>query len=188
MTQQTQRMNTLSNDLLMLPHGVAGRATPETTGGAQAMLGPLPIPPALPVTPFTSRFMPAGLALLAPHQLTSVFSNLMVNAVRHNPQGVRVDVAVELDDVSLRVAIEDNGTASGPSTCRASPSASIAPNQALQRHRVPARLAIVKHALNRHEARLEIQSTLGKGQPLHLSFSTQTGNIGICIELPTARE
>lgn len=194
MTQQTQRMNTLSNDLLMLSRMESLDARPQKQ--------PVVLEPMLrgivadtagiagDAFHFTLQ-CPAGLALLGdPTELTSVFSNLMVNAVRHNPQGVRVEITVELDDASLRVAIADNGVGIEPKHL---------PRLTERFYRAESSrssdtggtglgLAIVKHALNRHEARLEIQSTLGKGSRFTCHFPLKRVTSASASELPAARE
>ncbi len=168
MSQQTGRMNNLANDLLMLSRmeSLDARTDPKPVA-LQPMLEQI-VAEARSIADdrFTIELdcpMPVELLGQA-SELTSVFSNLVVNAVRHNPDGVRIRVTVELDE-ELRVTVSDNGIGIDPKHL---------PRLTERFYRVESSrssgtggtglgLAIVKHALNRHDARLEIQSTLSKG-------------------------
>ena len=46
---------------------------------------------------------------LDPERLAQAVLNLVVNAITHNPEGVRVDVTWEADDANLLVIVEDDG-------------------------------------------------------------------------------
>lgn len=168
MSQQTQRMNNLSNDLLMLSRmeSLDARNDPR----------PVTLKPLLEQVVADARDIagdsfrltlhcPESIALLGDSgELTSVFSNLVVNAVRHNHRGAHIDVSAELDD-ELRVTVSDNGVGIDPKHL---------PRLTERFYRAESSrssdtggtglgLAIVKHALNRHDATLEIRSALGKG-------------------------
>lgn len=194
MMQQTQRMNALSNDLLMLSH----MESLDTHRNEQ----PVALMPMLRDIITDTRGIagesfdfscqcPGNVVILGDHtELTSVFSNLLVNAVRHNPHGVQIDVNVEHDASALRVTVADNGTGIDPKHL---------PRLTERFYRAESSrssntggtglgLAIVKHALNRHEARLEIRSTLGKGSRFICHFPLKRVTSVSAPQLQTARE
>jgi len=52
---------------------------------------------------------PVGVELRANHMLSSVFGNLLNNAVQHNDDDPLVDVRVDVDDEWARVTVADDG-------------------------------------------------------------------------------
>jgi signal transduction histidine kinase len=52
---------------------------------------------------------PVGVELRANHMLSSVFGNLLNNAVQHNDDDPLVDVRVDVDDEWVRVTVADDG-------------------------------------------------------------------------------
>lgn len=98
-------------------------------------------------------------------QLRSAISNLVYNAVNHTPEGTTIHVTWRRTPQGATFSIQDNGPGI---------SAEHIPRLTERFYRVDkARsrqtggsglgLAIVKHALSHHDARLEIDSTPGKG-------------------------
>lgn len=98
-------------------------------------------------------------------ELYSAFSNLVFNAVLHNPEGGKVDVVVEEIGKSLRVSVCDDGRGIDPlhldrlterfyrgdsDRNRATGGAGLG-------------LAIVKHVLEQHDATLTISNLIGGG-------------------------
>lgn len=169
MTQQTQRMNNLAGDLLMLSRMESLNARPDPQTIALRPLLEQIIREAQGIAGDSFRFSldcPDNLALLGDHgELTSVFSNLILNAARHNPDGAHIAVETAFDHDELRVVVSDDGVGIDPKHLprlterfyRAESS------RATDTGGTGLGLAIVKHALNRHDGRLEIHSTLGKG-------------------------
>lgn len=100
-----------------------------------------------------------------PNELQSVFSNLVINAVRHTPPGSKIVVSWVPAGEGARFSVSDNGPGI--------PAKDI-PRLTERFYRVDVGrsrasggtglgLAIVKHALERHESRLEIESAVGAG-------------------------
>ena len=114
-------------------------------------------------------------------ELRSAFSNLVFNAVKHTPEGTRIEIIWQRDSLGAKFSVEDDGPGI---------SAEHLPRLTERFYRVDhARsresggtglgLAIVKHVLNRHAARLTIASDLGSGSifacrfPRHLALARQ---------------
>lgn len=104
--------------------------------------------------------------------LYSAFSNLVVNAIRHNPNGCHIVITTDRDATSRTVTIEDDGVGIDEQHL---------PRITERFYRVdPSRnattggtglgLSIVKHILNRHHAQLDITSTLGSGTHCRCTF------------------
>lgn len=98
-------------------------------------------------------------------EVRSAMTNLVINAVKYTPDGGQIDITWEESEGGLSFSVSDNGIG-------------IA-EEHIQRlterfYRVDASrtsktggtglgLAIVKHIMHRHQGRLDIVSTLGKG-------------------------
>lgn len=105
-------------------------------------------------------------------ELFSAFSNLVVNAVRHTPQGSEIKIKWFADNQGAHFSVEDNGPGIDDRHLR----------RLTERfYRVEASrnsstggtglgLAIVKHVMLRQGARLEIQSKLGSGSRFSCHF------------------
>lgn len=100
-------------------------------------------------------------------ELHSAIGNLVVNAIRHNPQGAHITIEVGYPQKKgrLQVTVRDNGVGI---------SGEVIPRLTERFYRTDASrsssvggtglgLAIVKHALNRIDGSLEIRSRLGYG-------------------------
>jgi len=105
-------------------------------------------------------------------ELRSAFSNIVFNAVRYTPTNGRIDVTWQADNGGVRLDVADNGIGIA---------AHHIPRLTERFYRVDVSrsresggtglgLAIVKHVLNRHGARLDIQSELGKGSRFSCIF------------------
>lgn len=110
-----------------------------------------------------------------PSELQSVFSNLVINAIRHTPPGSKVTVSWAPSGEGARFAVSDNGPGIP---------ASDIPRLTERFYRVDVGrsrasggtglgLAIVKHALDRHESRLEIESAVGAGTTFSCVFPSR---------------
>ncbi len=104
--------------------------------------------------------------------LHSAFSNLILNAINHNPEGIDVNVKVFRHDDTINISVQDNGSGI---------SAEAIPRLTERFYRTDSSrssniggsglgLAIVKHILNRYDANLEITSQLGKGSEFTCIF------------------
>ncbi|MFN3585889.1 MAG: phosphate regulon sensor histidine kinase PhoR, partial [Moraxellaceae bacterium] len=104
--------------------------------------------------------------------LRSAFSNLITNAVKYTPAHGRIRVRWWADAQHAYLAVEDNGIGIDPRHIprlterfyRADAARSTATGG------TGLGLAIVKHVLQQHHARLDIQSTLGKGSTFTCVF------------------
>ena len=175
MGQQTERMNLLAEDLVML-------SRLETT------IVPLKVPVNLDTlfTPILDSamalsggkhkisFTSCDQPLLEgdAKELHSALSNLVYNAVKHNPEGCDIAIEIKRNADALTVSISDTGLGIDPLHIprlterfyRADSS------RATQSGGTGLGLAIVKHVLLRHNGELNIESTLGKGATFTCRF------------------
>lgn len=111
-------------------------------------------------------------------ELRSVFSNIVSNAVRYTPEGGTIDVSWHAANNEGIFSVKDNGVGI---------SAEHIPRLTERFYRVDRSrsrdtggtglgLAIVRHILMRHQARLEIESTLGKGSTFKAIFPSESLN------------
>ena len=176
MGQQTNRMKSLADDLVML----SKLESLEKQAGKKVV----------PLEPMLEQIVTDGLALSeGNHQITlqgaqglalkgkrsqlqSAVSNLVFNAVRHNPQGCDIDIQVINNGSSLHIDVADNGVGIDPTHL---------PRLTERFYRIDSSrtsssggtglgLAIVKHVMLRHEGSLDIESTLGKGSVFSCRF------------------
>ncbi len=105
-------------------------------------------------------------------ELSSVFSNLVTNAVKYTPVDGAIEIRWWVDKDGGHVSVRDTGFGIAPEHI---------PRLTERFYRVEAGrsraqggsglgLAIVKHALQRHEARLEVRSELGRGSTFTCHF------------------
>jgi two-component system phosphate regulon sensor histidine kinase PhoR len=108
-------------------------------------------------------------------ELHSAFSNLVSNAVRYTPAGGRIRIVFERESDGARLAVIDTG--------HGIPSQHI-PRITERFYRVSTSrsretggtglgLSIVKHVLNLHQARLSIESDVGRGSTFACHFGAQ---------------
>ncbi len=107
--------------------------------------------------------------------LRSAFSNLIVNAVKHNPQGTEIRIIWHSNDEGPFLSVQDSGPGIDPSHL---------PRLTERFYRVDKGrsrasggtglgLAIVKHVLNRHDAHLHISSKAGEGSNFICRFPSE---------------
>lgn len=177
MREQSQRMQSLVGDLLTLSTLESTQA-PEYPGpaGMTAILGTLqPQVEALSGGQHVFHWdIDAKLDVLgAASELSSAASNLLTNAVRYTPSGGKVSVSWRLeDDGTALFSVTDSGIGI---------EAKHLPRISERFYRVDRGrsrasggtglgLAIVKHVAIRHEAELEVKSSLGRGSTFALRF------------------
>ncbi|MGS2723564.1 phosphate regulon sensor histidine kinase PhoR [Porticoccus sp. GXU_MW_L64] len=176
MGQQTKRMRSLADDLVML----SKLESLERHAGKKVA----PLEPMLEQIVTDAEALSEGKHRITLHggkglalrgkrsQLHSAVSNLVFNAVRHNPEGCDIAIRVENNDTTLHIDVEDNGIGIDPTHL---------PRLTERFYRVDASrtsssggtglgLAIVKHVMLRHEGSLEVDSTLGKGSVFSCRF------------------
>jgi two-component system phosphate regulon sensor histidine kinase PhoR len=176
MQRQSDRMRSIVQDLLELSRLEAGTGeaedSPVDVGGMLALIRKETM--ARPDAPseFTLHLDSDALLLGAEPELHSIFHNLVGNAVKYTPAGGRIDVRYWTDADGAHVAVKDTGIGIA---------AAHIPRLTERFYRVDAGrsrklggsglgLAIVKHALQRHGARLQIESEEGKGSVFTCHF------------------
>ncbi|BBM71002.1 sensor histidine kinase [Rhodothermus marinus] len=98
-------------------------------------------------------------------RLRQVLINLVDNAIKYNNSGGFVEVRLQEQDGSVRVAVVDNGIGIAPQHIPRLTERFYRVDRSRSREQggTGLGLAIVKHILNAHQTRLEIESTPGKG-------------------------
>lgn len=108
----------------------------------------------------------------SPNELRSAFGNLVGNAVRYTPEGGKIRIMWGMEDGVPVFAVRDSGIGIAPEHI---------PRLTERFYRVDKGrsaatggtglgLAIVKHVLQRHQATLDIRSTLGEGSTFRAVF------------------
>ncbi len=175
MGQQTERMNLLAEDLVMLSRLETTSVPLKVPVNLDSLFAPI-IDNAMALSgkkhkiSFTSCEQP--LLEGDAKELHSALSNLVYNAVKHNPQGCDIGIVIKRDADALTVSISDTGLGIDPLHVprlterfyRADSS------RATQSGGTGLGLAIVKHVLLRHSGELNIKSTLGKGATFTCRF------------------
>ncbi|PKM29764.1 MAG: PAS domain-containing sensor histidine kinase [Gammaproteobacteria bacterium HGW-Gammaproteobacteria-11] len=180
MQQQAKRMQSLLNDLLML----ARLETTDEVSEVQRvdvprlLLGIRQDAIALSAERNHRISLEAdeGLCLLGiDPELRSAFSNLVFNAVKYTPERGDIQIRWWRDERGAHLSVSDNGTGIAPQHI----------NRLTERfYRVDSSrstntggtglgLAIVKHVLLRHQGKLDISSSLGKGSCFTCHFPTE---------------
>ena len=177
MTQQTQRMGTLVNDLLTLAQ-LEGSPRPAADRwvDVKALLALVETDArALSAGRHTLTFAsPAGAEIAGEQpELLSAVANVVNNAIRYTPSGGRIDVSWRLlADGAGELAVADTG----PGIARAH-----WPRLTERFYRVDGSrsretggtglgLSIVKHVVQRHGGELIVESEVGKGSVFRLHF------------------
>ncbi len=180
MDQQTRRLSVLAEDLLLLSRLESSHFTPKlqavdiskllraVVDGKQILCGD---------SHQLTLDCPAGLVLSGDsRELDSAFSNLIVNAIRHNPQGCAIRVRARRSRRGLVVTVADTGTGID---------ARHLPRLTERFYRADDSrtsssggtglgLAIVKHVLGRHHGALKIRSAPGRGSVFSCRFATRS--------------
>jgi two-component system phosphate regulon sensor histidine kinase PhoR len=177
MQQQTQRMQHIVDDLLLLSRLETDRTRP--TGevvSVPAVLAMIEegVEPLVQQKNQRMRFeCDPGLSIFgAEKELYSAFSNLVTNAVRYTPDGGTINVRWFRDERGAHLEVEDSGVGIAPQHI---------PRLTERFYRVDVGrsrdtggtglgLAIVKHVVNRHEGTLRINSMLNKGSTFCVDF------------------
>lgn len=184
MLQQSTRMENIVGDMLAL-----ARLESES---ANAGMEPVDVPDMLKNIASQAKALSGGQHTIhldakpklhlhgEANELQSIFSNLVMNAIKHTPAGSEIVVRWKLSGQSARFSVSDNGPGI--------PTADI-PRLAERFYRVDVGrsrasggtglgLAIVKHALERHDSALVIESRHGNGATFHCSFPPRRSIIG----------
>ena len=177
MEQQTARMQRIIEDLLLLSGLESGQAVnriEEVDVGA--MIGDLVDEAAAaagPDAPEIAADARSEAAILGdPQFLRSAFSNLLMNAVQHTPAVGRVEIRWWADASKGVFEVQDTGEGIPAEHLPRLTERFYRVDVARSRRRggTGLGLAIVKHVLQHHEARLEIESTVGVGSTFRCVF------------------
>ena len=109
-------------------------------------------------------------------ELLSAFSNLLSNAVHYTPSGGKIYVTWQVDENSQgNFSVSDTGTGISSEHLPRLTERFYRLDRSRSRETggTGLGLAIVKHIANRHQARLQIDSTLGKGSTFLLQFPSE---------------
>lgn len=176
MHHQTNRMSNLANDLVML--------SKLESVNQHAPSDPVSLKPMLDQIATDARALSQGehdilvevpeeLTLLgSSSQLQSAISNLVFNAVKHNPEGASIEIQARRNGEGIFIEVSDDGVGIDPIHV---------PRLTERFYRVDSSrtsksggtglgLAIVKHVLLSHDGSLNIESTLGKGTTFTCKF------------------
>jgi two-component system, OmpR family, phosphate regulon sensor histidine kinase PhoR len=179
MQRQSQRMTQLVEDLLMLSRLEAQEALPEETVSMAPMLTTLKREAeALSQRRHTITVEDtAGVDLWgSTKELHSAFSNLVSNAIRYTPAGgdIRIRFSSE-GDGGTRLSVEDTGYGI-PATHLPRITERfyrVSTSRSRESGGTGLGLSIVKHVLNLHQARLEIESEVGRGSRFTCRFGRE---------------
>lgn len=180
MREQATRMRRIVDDLLML-----SRLETEDAAHHPRARQPVDVPALLERIVEEARALSGprrhrigldaerGLGLVGNEsELASAFSNLVVNAVQYTPEGGEIRVRWWGDAAGAHLAVSDTGIGIAPEHI---------PRLTERFYRVDVArsratggtglgLAIVKHVLQRHDARLHIESEPGRGSTFRCDF------------------
>ena len=177
MEQQTRRMSTLANDLVMLSQLESMEEKPSSES--------VPLLPLLEqIATDTSALggekfqvsldCPSDLEIPGESkELYSAFSNLAFNAIKHNPDGAKITISAKQEKQAVTVSVEDDGVGIDPKHIGRLTERFYRADQsrAANTGGTGLGLAIVKHVLLRHHATLSIRSRLGKGSMFTCRFA-----------------
>ena len=181
MAQQSQRMQTLVNDLLTLSR-LEGSPSPDTSDWvttsallAQCEQEARALSAVLAPAGHLLEFEPGPACELAgvQNELLSAMSNLVTNAVRYTPQAGSVKVRwTLLDDGRGEFQVQDSGPgmASEHLPRLTERFYRIDRSRSRETGGTGLGLAIVKHVTQRHGAELKIESQLGQGSRFSIVF------------------
>jgi two-component system phosphate regulon sensor histidine kinase PhoR len=184
MEQQTARMSALANDLVMLSQLESTRTPPPNTSidittllqqiAADArVVADNNVDANTGENSLIELDCTEGMAILGEaKELYSAISNLVFNAIKHNPPGTHIQIKSYANDTAHIIEISDDGNGIDPKHI---------PRLTERFYRVDQSrasttggtglgLAIVKHVLMRHGGSLKIFSTLSKGSTFICHF------------------
>ena len=176
MQQQTDRMNALANDLVMLSQLESTHESPPNT--------PVQISGLLQQIADDARMIATDDAQITLEcdetmalngeikELYSAFSNLVFNAIKHNPEGTHIQIRGYATNDGNIIEVSDDGNGIDPKHLSRLTERfyRVDQSRASSTGGTGLGLAIVKHVLMRHEGHLNIISTLSKGSCFQCLF------------------
>ncbi len=176
MRRQAERMNAIVHDLLELSKlesadKEAGEGLVDVAGMLALLRKDVLARPARPQE-FVLNLESSAKLLGEEAEIHSTFSNLIANAVKYTPAQGTIEVRWWTDDAGAHLAVRDTGIGIAAEHIPRLTERfyRVDPGRARQHGGSGLGLAIVKHALQRHGARLEIQSEEGKGSTFTCHF------------------
>jgi two-component system phosphate regulon sensor histidine kinase PhoR len=176
MRRQAERMRGIIDDLLELSrlegsHDLAGDE-PVDVSGLLSVLRKDVLSLAVHPKSVSLRLDSTAKLRGGERELSSVFGNLVNNAVKYTPADGEIEIRWWTDEVGGHVSVRDTGIGIAPEHI---------PRITERFYRVDAGrsramggsglgLAIAKHALQRHEGQLEIRSEIGRGSTFTCHF------------------
>lgn len=108
-------------------------------------------------------------------ELRSAFSNLLFNAIHYTPDKGEITLSWQVDEGQARFAVKDNGDGIDAKHQSRLTERFYRVDKARSRKTGGSGLglSIVKHVLNHHNSRLNINSTLGEGSEFSFRFSRE---------------
>jgi len=176
MRRQAERMNAIVHDLLELSKlESADKDAGEELVDVSGMLALIRKEVlALPVRPkdVILKLDSSAKLLGEEAEIHSVFSNLVANAVKYTPADGLIEIRWSVDTAGGHLAVRDTGIGIAAEHIPRLTERfyRVDPGRARQHGGSGLGLAIVKHALQRHGARLEIQSEEGAGSTFTCHF------------------
>lgn len=168
MRAQASRMNNIVAELLELSKLEAkGQVSTETEVDVGALLTSARNAykgiPGLPTIEL--EIQASGYLLGSATEIESVIANLLSNAIRHTPEAGQVTMTWSCDNTGARITVEDNGEGIAEEHLPRLTERffRVDSGRARADGGIGLGLAIVKHVLLRHDAELEIESSLGQG-------------------------
>ncbi|WP_089725946.1 phosphate regulon sensor histidine kinase PhoR [Candidatus Thiosymbion oneisti] len=181
MSSQAERMRSIVEDLLTLSRLEMEDAATQSE--------PVDVPETLRLILDEARLLDAGghelTVDIAPDlllqgnrlELRSALSNLVFNAIQHTPSESRIWITWREDEDGPLFAVKDNGEGIAREHVPRLTERFYRVDKARSRTSggTGLGLAIVKHVLNRHDARLTIESEPGQGSTFTCRFPASTG-------------
>ncbi len=105
-------------------------------------------------------------------ELQMAITNLVTNAIRYTPENGTIRIFISVDDEGVHVGVEDDGIGIGPEHIGRLTERfyRVDPGRSREQGGTGLGLAIVKHVLDRHKARLHVQSVPGEGSLFRCDF------------------
>lgn len=176
MQLQSNRMQQLVNDLLLLSQIEAGQSKTKTTVLLESVFARLQATYQLKADAKQQTLiwdLQENLALQAvSEELDSAFSNLLSNAIQYTPQGGVITFQAYQSAESIIVSVKDNGVGIAPIHLNYLTDRFYRVNKDRARNSggTGLGLAIVKHILQHHNAELKISSQEGHGSQFSCVF------------------
>lgn len=182
MQQQTDRMSALANDLVMLSQLESTRTPPPSTPVDTASLLQQIAEDAKVIAQENNDTESNDIITIDcsddimingdTKELYSAFSNLVFNAIKHNPPGTEIQIKSYTDKKANVIEVSDNGNGIDPKHIPRLTERfyRVDHSRATTTGGTGLGLAIVKHVLMRHGGSLKIFSTLSKGSTFICHF------------------